>query len=55
MFCHNNKAFLFACHKDAAGAALKRRLSAPANTKIGSGSTLKVAAPATQLVINTRI
>ena len=32
MFCHNNKAFLFACQKDAAGAALKK--AAPA---LGSG------------------
>ena len=46
MFCHNNKAFLFAWLKDAAGAALKK--VAPAlgsgQQKIGSGSTLKVAA-----------
>ena len=46
MFCHNNKAFLFACKKDAVGAALKK--VAPAlgsgQQKIGSGSTLKVAA-----------
>ena len=24
MFCHNNKAFLFACQKDAAGVALTK-------------------------------
>ena len=46
MFCHNTRLSFFACQKDAAGAALKKRLrlSAPANKKIGSGSTLKVAA-----------
>ena len=44
MFCHNNKAFLFACQKDAAGAALKKAALALANKKIGSSSTLKVAA-----------
>ena len=45
MFCNNNnKAFLFACQKDAAGAALKKAALALANKKIGSSSTLKVAA-----------
>ena len=33
MFCHNNKAFLFAWQKDAAGAALKKVAPAPANKK----------------------
>ena len=49
MFFHNTRLSFFACQKDAVGAALKRRhrlrLSTPANKKIGSGSTLKVAAP----------
>ena len=47
MFCHNNKAFLFSCQKDAAGAALKK--AGPAlgsgQKKIGYGSTLKLSAP----------
>ena len=42
MFCHNNKAFLSACQKDAAAAALKKAALDPA---LGSSSTLKVAAP----------
>ena len=46
MFCHNNKAFLFLLVKKMQPRRL--RLSALANKKIGSGSTLKVAAPAPQ-------
>ena len=40
MFCNNTRLTFFACQKDAAGAALKK-----AATALGSGSTLKVAAP----------
>ena len=43
MFCHNQILFFIACQKDAAGADLKK--VAPANIKVGSDSTLKVAAP----------
>ena len=35
----------FACQKDAAGAGTALKKAAPANKKIASGSTLKVAAP----------
>ena len=48
MFCHNTRLSFFACQKDAAGAALKKAASALGSgqqKKIGSGSTLKVAAP----------
>ena len=38
----------FACQKDAAGAEAALKKAASANKKIGSGSTLKVAAPAPQ-------
>ena len=46
MFCHNNKAFFLCLPKRCS----RSRLAAPANKKIGSGSssTLKVAAPAPQ-------
>ena len=54
MFSHNNKSFLFCLPKKGSRSHLIKaapalgsssQLSAPANNKIGSGSTLKVAAP----------
>ena len=54
MFSHNNKSFLFCLPKKCSRSHLIKaapalgsssQLSAPANNKIGSGSTLKVAAP----------
>ena len=54
MFWHKNNAF--ACLKDTAWAALKRRprLAAPTIKKIGSGSTLIVAAPAPQHCLKSK-
>ena len=44
----NKRPFFFAFLKDAAGAALKGRLrlSAPTYKKVGTGTALKMAAPA---------
>ena len=47
-FVTRTRLSFFACQKDAAGAAFKKASPAPANKKIGSSSTLKVAAPAPQ-------
>ena len=49
MFCNTRLSF-FACQKDAAGAELKKEapVFGSGQIKIGSGSSLKVAAPAPQ-------
>ena len=45
MFVTRTRLSFFACQKDAAGAGTALKKAAPANKKIASGSTLKVAAP----------